>query len=107
MRPRRDVATGTNSISSFHRQGRRKNNVTRLDSLVDGEGLGLEDDEVRSLGGFEVLEDETPFGESASVLLTLVLGEEGHLGWGILVSLGNPGEDRATQACVASRSLPA
>merc|ERR1719383_950511 len=107
QRPRGDVVTGSNSKASFHRDGRPKNNRTEVSSLVDGEGLGLEDDEIGGLGGFEVLEDETPLGEGAPVLLTLVLGEEGHLGWGILVSLGNPGEDRATQACVASRSLPA
>jgi len=106
-RPRGDVVTGSNSIASFHRDGRRKNNRTELASLVDGEGLGLEDDEIGGLGGFEVLEDETPLGERAPVLLTLVFGEEGHLGWGILVSLGDPREDRATQARVASRSLPA
>merc|ERR1719443_1438115 len=107
QRPRGDVVTGSNSIASFHRDGRRKNNRTELASLVDGEGLGLEDDEIGGLGGFEVLEDETPLGERTPVLLTLVFGEEGHLGWGILVSLGDPREDRATQARVASRSLPA
>merc|ERR1719443_507676 len=107
QRPRGDVVTGSNSKASFHRDGRRKNNRTEVSSLVDGEGLGLEDDKIGGLGGFEVLEDETPLGERAPVLLTLVFGEEGHLGWGVLVSLGDPGEDRATQACVASRSLPA
>jgi len=62
----------------------------RPNSLVDGEWFGLEDDEVRGLGGIEVLEDETPLGECAPILLTLVFGEEGHLWWGVLVSLGNP-----------------
>merc|ERR1719180_661166 len=79
----------------------------RPDSLVDGEGLGLEHNEVGRLGGFEVLEDEASLGHRAPVLLTLVFGEEGHLGGSFLIFLGDPGEDRATQAGVASRSLPA
>merc|ERR1719228_146047 len=54
--------------------------TVRPNSLVDGEWFGLEDDKVRGLSGVEVLEDETPLGECAPILLTLVFGEEGHLG---------------------------
>merc|ERR1719378_785013 len=104
---RRDRERERKTKNLIPRRDRRYGNAVTPISLVDGEGLGLENNEVRGLGGFEVLENETPLGERAPVLLTLVFREEGHLWWGILVSLGDPGKDRATQACVASRSPPA
>jgi len=104
-RPTREFAAGSNSIIRSDEMGDER--TMRPDSLVDGEGLGLEHNEVGGLGGFEVLEDEASLGHRASVLLTLVFGEEGHLGGSFLIFLGDPGEDRATQAGVASRSLPA
>jgi hypothetical protein len=76
-------------------------------SLVDGGGSGLEDDEVCGLSGIKVLKYKTPFGERSPVQLTLVFREERHLWRCGGVGLGDPREHRTTQARVACRRLPA
>jgi len=75
--------------------------------LVDGERNGLFHAETFSLGILGILIDESSLAKGSSVLLTLVFGEQGNLRRCSRKVLCDPREDRATQACVASRSLPA
>merc|ERR550534_305020 len=63
---------------SFHESSRDAEEMVPF-SLVDGEGLGLEHDEVGDFGGFEILEDETSLGERASVHLSGALSELHHV----------------------------
>jgi len=75
--------------------------------LVDWERNWLFDAETFSFGILRILVDEASLSECPSILLTLVFREQGNLRRRRGKVLCDPGEDRATQAGVASRSLPA